>query len=114
MRTAAAVVPDAVPRILGEDHAYGMFAMEYLDERDHPVWKAQLREGGIDPSFAAMVGKWVVRIHAAPAGNAQVAQAFSTDHVFFPIRLEPYLIATARAHADVSARLHELAQVTAA
>ena len=114
MRTAAAIVPDAVPRILGEDRAHGMFAMEYLDERDHPVWKALLRDGVVDPAFAARVGDGVARIHSATAGSAQVAAAFSTDHVFFPIRLEPYLIATSAIHADVSARLSELAQVTAA
>ena len=114
MRTAGKIVREAVPRILGEDRAHGMFAMEYLDERAHPVWKAQLRDGVVDPSFAAMVGNWVVRIHSATAGDSQVAQAFATDHVFFPIRLEPYLIATGRAHADVRARLNELAQITAA
>lgn len=114
MRTAGAIVRDAVPRILGEDRAGGMFAMAYLDEREHPVWKAQLRDGVIDAAFAAMVGNCVVRIHAATAGDAQIAQRFATDHVFFPIRLEPYLIATGRKHADVAARLQELARVTAA
>ena len=114
MRTAGAIVPDAVPRILGEDRAHGMFAMAYLDERQHPVWKAQLRDGAIDPDFAAMVGGCVARIHAATAGDAHIAQRFATDHVFFPIRLEPYLIATARRDANVAAALEELARVTGA
>jgi aminoglycoside phosphotransferase (APT) family kinase protein len=114
MREAGAIVRTAVPRILGEDRVGGMFAMAYLDERSHPVWKAQLRDGVIDPAFAATVGDCVVRIHAATAGNAQIAQRFATDHVFFPIRLEPYLIATARQHSDLASRLEELARVTGA
>ncbi len=114
MRAAGAIVGDAVPRILGEDRACGMFAMAYLDEREHPVWKAQLRDGFVDPAFAAMVGERVARVHAATAHDERIAQRFATDHVFFPIRLEPYLIATARQHADVAERLEELASVTAA
>jgi len=114
MRTAGNIVPDAVPRIVGEDRESGMFAMAYLDEREHPVWKAQLRDGVIDPAFAAAVGNRVVRIHAATAGDERIAALFATDHIFFPIRLEPYLIATARTHPDLARRLEELARITGA
>jgi aminoglycoside phosphotransferase (APT) family kinase protein len=114
MRVAGGIVPEAVPRVIGEDRESGMFAMAYLDEREHPVWKAQLRDGVIDAVFAAAVGRCVVRIHAATAGSAQIAAAFETDHIFFPIRLEPYLIATTRTHSALAPRLEELARVTAA
>jgi len=114
MRIAATIVPDAVPRILGEDRASGMFAMAFLDEQAHPVWKTRLRDGIIEPSFAAEVGRRVALIHARTAGRADVAERFATDHIFFPIRLEPYLIATARAHPQLAGRLDALAQTTAA
>jgi len=112
MRKAASVEPDAVPAILGEDEDLGMFAMAFLDEATHPVWKAKLRDGQADPAFAAEVGARVARIHAATAHDAQVRAGFETDHIFFPIRLEPYLIATARAHPDLAAMLERLAQRT--
>src|SRR5512134_3376794 len=80
MRTAAAVEPHAVPAVLGEDEAAGMFAMAYLDEATHPVWKARLRDGSIDAAFAAEVGRRVAHIHAATAGDAQVRARFATDH----------------------------------
>src|SRR5262245_52340206 len=67
MRTAARVVPQAVPRILGEDGPSGMFAMEYLDPARHPVWKSQLRDGAIDPQFAAAVGGAIAAIHGSTA-----------------------------------------------
>ena len=67
MRTAGAIVPGAVPRVLGEDAAAGMFVMEYLAPEQHPVWKTQLRDGAVDPSFAAQVGHLIASIHAHTA-----------------------------------------------
>jgi tRNA A-37 threonylcarbamoyl transferase component Bud32 len=114
MRAAGAIAPDAVPRILGEDRVAGMFAMDFLDEVRYPVWKTQLRDGCIDAEFAAQVGAAICLIHSRTAGNAQVARTFATDDIFYPIRLEPYLIATAGMHADVAKRLRGLAQSTLA
>ena len=114
MRTVAAVEPDAVPAVLGEDLQAGMFAMAYLDEARYPVWKSRLRDGVIDPKFAAEAGRRIGHIHRATAGRDEVRVAFATDHIFLPIRLEPYLLATGRAHPELSARLHGLARRTAA
>jgi aminoglycoside phosphotransferase (APT) family kinase protein len=114
MRTAARIVPDAVPRVLGEDAESGMFAMEFLDPAQHPVWKTQLRDGEISTSTAVEVGRRVAAIHGATAGRLEVATAFPTDHIFFPIRLEPYLSATAKRHPDCAERLESLVRVTGA
>ncbi len=114
MRTAGAVVPGFVPRILGEDAQSGAFAMEYLDPGLHPVWKAQLRDGAIEAPVAAEVGRRIARVHAATAGDADVARRFATDAIFRAIRLEPYLLATARARPECARALEGLAQVTAA
>ncbi len=113
LRTAAAIVPGHVPAVLGDDEAAGAFAMEWLAPDDHPVWKALLRDGHVDVATAAAVGDVLGRIHAATADRPAVAQAFATDAIFEPIRLEPYLLATAAHHPDLAARLRELAAVTA-
>ena len=113
MRTAGAIVPGAVPRILGDDRESGMFAMEFLDGQSHPLWKAQLRDGEISLDTAREVGRRVAAIHAHTAGDAALARHFATDHIFFPIRLEPYLSATAKQHPDCAARLERLIAVTA-
>src|SRR5512134_3571521 len=76
MRVAAAVVPAAVPAILGEDLARGCFAMAYLDPHDHPVWKTLLRDGSIDPGEAARVGTTLGQIHAATADRPDIATRF--------------------------------------
>lgn len=114
MREASAIAPDAVPAILGDDPAAGLFAMAWLAPRDHPVWKAQLREGHADPAFAARVGAVLAAVHSATAGRADIATRFATDHIFHPIRLEPYLEATALRHPAVADRLTALSRATLA
>lgn len=112
MRVVAEVLPKAVPTILGVDAALGMFAMSYLDEDAYPVWKGLLRDGLVDTEFASAVGEALGRIHAFGATRTGLRERFDTGHIFFPIRLEPYLIATGRAHPDLAARLEALAQCT--
>jgi len=114
MRVAGAIVPAAVPAILGEDRALGCFAMEYLSPDDHPVWKAQLAAGLVDATVAGRVGAILGRIHAATADRPDIAARFDTDATFFAIRLEPYLVATGRAHPDLRPRLDALVETTRA
>jgi aminoglycoside phosphotransferase (APT) family kinase protein len=113
LRAVAAIEPEFVPRVLGEDERHGAFAMEYLPPESHPVWKAQLRDGVIDPPFAAEVARRIARVHSATAGVAAFAQAFATDAIFYSIRIEPYLLATARRHPDLAGALEALAEATA-
>ncbi|MHB2168466.1 phosphotransferase [Alsobacter sp. R-9] len=114
LREAEAIVPANVPAILGEDTEAGLFAMEWLEPADHPVWKLRLRDGHCDPAFAAQVGTALARIHGATAGRADVAARFATDHIFHPIRLEPYLEATATRHPHAAGALMALSRGTLA
>lgn len=107
------IEPEVVPRLLGHDAAAGCFVMAYLDPVAHPLWKAELAAGRVDPAFAATVGDMLGRIHAATAGQPEVADRFRTDEIFHSIRLEPYLEATAEAHPDRAGALHDLVAVTA-
>ncbi|MDE2581141.1 MAG: phosphotransferase [Rhodospirillales bacterium] len=111
---ASAASPGAAPRLLGQDAATGALAMAYLAPADHPLWKDQLRAGHADPAFAAAVGAAMAEIHAATAADPTVAADFPTDAIFHAIRLEPYLLATARAHPDRAAALQALAAATVA
>ncbi len=114
LEEAARIVPAAVPKVLAHDPASGAFAMTYLDPARHPVWKAQLRDGVVRIETAQAVGRNMGLIHRSTAGDPAVAARFATDHIFHPIRLEPYLEATARRHPDLSERLMELSQRTLA
>lgn len=110
---AARIVPEAVPQILGADEELGMFVMRYLEPGEYPLWKQQLRAAIANRASAAEVGARIARIHAATAGDQEVAARFDTDDTFFAIRLDPYLLATARAHPELAAALEELVETTA-
>jgi len=111
LQTAAHAVHGCAPKVLAWDDAAGLFAMEYLE---FPVWKNLLHEGKAHAVFAAKVGSALAAIHAATAGKPDVEQAFPTDAIFYAIRLEPYLVASAARHADLSDVLQRLVQRTAA
>jgi aminoglycoside phosphotransferase (APT) family kinase protein len=111
MQAASRAVPGVAPRVLAHDEG-GLFAMEFLGGL--PLWKSELRAGRADPRFARLVGERLGAIHAATAGDAGTASRFATDANFHAIRLEPYLLATARAHADLAQALGALAARTAA
>jgi aminoglycoside phosphotransferase (APT) family kinase protein len=108
-RAAGAAAPGAVPRVIASEE--GAFVMEYLDAGAYPVWKTLLSEGHADAAFAAQVGGTLARIHAA---TTALAAAFPTDEIFFAIRLEPYLLATAARHPALKPRLEALVERTAA
>jgi hypothetical protein len=112
LETATRAVPGIAPRVLAHDDS-GVFAMEYLDGATYPLWKAELRAGRADRRFAQTVGAQLARVHAATAGRDDVARQFATDAGFHAIRLEPYLLATARVHTDLAPVLKSLAERTA-
>jgi aminoglycoside phosphotransferase (APT) family kinase protein len=113
IRFAAKHRPNAAPQPIACDPDLGVFAMGWLDPVDYPVWKRLLLDGAAVPGVAAEVGAIVAALHAASAGDAGIARRFATDAIFHAIRLEPYLIATARRHPDLRAPLEALAARTA-
>jgi len=103
---------DSVPKILCEDKKRAMFAMEYLPPGDFKNWKTELAAGAVDRRIAALVGSRLSLIHGHTAGSDALRRLFSTDDIFRAIRIEPYLLATATAHPDLSSRLRLLAEQT--
>src|SRR5216683_5044335 len=103
----------AVAGLLAEDAEVGMFAMDYLLPQSFEGWKTQLQRGHVMPATAAEIGRRLARIHSRFARSPPVAAEFATDAIFHAIRLEPYLLATARVHPDRAASLEKLAKTTA-
>ena len=114
LRAVSAIAPRAVPRLLGRDGEQNLFVMEYLSPESHPLWKTELRDGRADPVFAAQVGRLLALIHRTTAHNPDIAAEFATDAIFYSLRLEPYLEATALRHPDLAASLYRLVETTAA
>lgn len=113
-RFAGDVEPGCVPRILAEDKTAHLFAMNYFEPAEYPGWKAQLLDGQVDTDFAAQVGRAIGAIHRASAGRADVAAKFAHDDMFMALRIEPYLLYTAKAHPDRAARIEAMARDLAA
>jgi 5-methylthioribose kinase len=112
LQTAGCIVPGHVPRVLGQDDATKSFVMPFLGP-EYRNWKAEMLAGRIDESVALQVGDMLGRIHAATADDAALAARFATDDNFYAIRLEPYLVETARVHAALADRLLASVQRTA-
>jgi aminoglycoside phosphotransferase (APT) family kinase protein len=112
MQVADAAVSGSAPRVLGQHDALGVLAMEYLDPARHALWKENLRRGEVDAAFARAVGDTLARIHGHAAARPDLAAQFDTDAIFFDIRLEPYLVATAQKHPDLASALHALVTQT--
>ncbi len=112
MQVAQAAAPGSVPRVLGQHEALGVLVMAYLPETEHPLWKSQLRDGHADPRSAQAVGHTLARIHSFSAARPDLASRFDSDMIFFDIRLEPYLLATATRHPDLAPILQRLVEQT--
>lgn len=112
MQVANDAVPGAAPGVLGQHPRLGVLVMRYLSPADHRLWKESLRDGEADLATARAVGATLVRIHAFTAARNELAGRFATDAIFFDIRLDPYLLATARRHPDLAPTLAALVERT--
>jgi len=114
MQVADAAQPGCTPRVLGQHPGLGVLVMSYLPPSAYRLWKTTLRDGEVDLGVARTVGTVLARIHGYSAARPELAQRFATDSIFFDIRLEPYLLATARRHPDLAPALQRLVDVTRA
>jgi aminoglycoside phosphotransferase (APT) family kinase protein len=114
MRVAEAAVPGSVPHVRGQHPGLGVLVMDWLPPDQYRSWKELLRRGEADAATARAVGETLVRIHAYSARHAGLAAQFDSDRIFLDIRLEPYLLATARRHPDLAPALEALAARTQA
>lgn len=112
LRVADQAMPGIAPAVLGQHPRLGVLVMRWLPA--HQPWKQQLRDGVAEEATAAAVGRALARIHAFAAARPGLAADFDSQAIFFDIRLEPYLLATAERHPDLAPRLQALVQGTQA
>ncbi len=114
MNVANEAHPGCAPRVLGQHPGLGVLVMSYLAAPGYDLWKQLLRDGRADPATARAVGQVLGEIHGHSAARPGLAAQFATDAIFFEIRLEPYLLATAARHPDLAPALERLVAVTRA
>ena len=113
MQVASAIAPGHVPLPVAHDKARGLFAMAWLAPDQHRLWKSELLAGRVDAGEAAAMGDLLGRIHAATARDPTLPARFATDASFHALRIDAYLLATARAHADLAPLIEPIAAQTA-
>ena len=104
----ARFLPHDVPRLeyVSADHGY--FCMEYLGE-SWQNWKEMMLGGWCDPGVATSAVGLLGKIHARSAQDREARERFQTLANFEQLRIEPYLLATARRHP----RLKEILEAEA-
>jgi 5-methylthioribose kinase len=110
MKLANKIAPGRAPKVLGEDPARHMFAMEFFPPEKFPVWKTKLAAGQIDADFAGRVGGQLVFLHASTIGRRDVAKNFANEEQFLALRLDPFLLHAAKKHTEVGAELRAAAR----
>ena len=101
------MLPGSVPTILAAGD--GWFAMEYLGDGLRN-WKSEMLAGRFCDPHAQLTGHSLGVIHAASAGNGELAAIFSTDANFHALRVAPYLLTTAERVPQATAWLRQEAQ----
>lgn len=101
---AARIVPDAVPRVLAANPQAGWFAMEYLGD-GFANWKQLLLEREALTAHAQRAGEVLGRLHRASWDDPAAREQFATLENFHALRIEPYLLTTARRVPAAAAHL---------
>ena len=101
------------PAILAADDERHLFAMAYLPPESHSLWKTELAQARVDPTFAQAVGAAIAEVQRATAGRAEFAERFDTLPFFERLRIDPYLREVGRRHGDLAGPVRALADALA-
>jgi 5-methylthioribose kinase len=105
LRLAARIVPGHVPPVVDSDEREHVLVMQHAPP-GWRNWQAEMLAGRVHAAAGTWAGDTLGRLHAATAGDAEVAAAFGDYEAFAQLRLEPY-------HATAMARLPDLAPALA-
>ncbi len=101
LRLAARLVPGHVPPVVDSDESEHVVVLQHAPP-GWRNWQAELLEGRAHAASGRWAGDTLGRLHAATAGDAEVAAAFCDYEAFEALRLQPY-------HGAVMERIPQLA-----
>ena len=105
LRLAARLIPGHVPPVVDSDEQTHVLVMQHAP-RGWRNWQAEMLAGRVHAGSGSWAGDTLGRLHAATAGDEQVASAFGDYEAFTQLRLEPY-------YGTAMARLPQLAPALA-
>ena len=109
LQAVSSIAPDSALKLYGHSRQENGFAMEFLDGDDVYLLKAALLAGDGRAEEAAAIGRFLGSIHAASTMPTFDQGPFANRDDFHAIRIEPYLVHTARHHPNLAHRFHEMA-----
>jgi aminoglycoside phosphotransferase (APT) family kinase protein len=113
MRWLNAIAPESTTRLVFEDSANYLFAMEAVPQ-PHENWKAMLLSGRVEPDHARQFGALLATIHRSGyEQRGHLPPEFNDASYFEALRIEPYYAYTAAQVPSAAAFLNELIRRTA-
>jgi 5-methylthioribose kinase len=100
--------PRPCPATVFEDRPANVFIIEHAPP-EAEVWKSRLLRGDIDPSVAARVGRLLGLIHGRTSRNAEARRVFRSQKAFHQLRVDAYLLTTARRHPELAREIRAVA-----
>ena len=108
LSVASAVLGERAIKLYGRSERLHGFAMEFVGGPEVYLWKSALLEQREVQGEAAAVGDLVGRMHSASCQPGFDRRPFANRDDFFALRIEPYLLFTARRHLDLATSLQAL------
>ncbi len=104
----ASQFPENAVQLFGKSETLHGFAMEFLEGDQVYLWKTNLLTEASDQGEAERVADLLGRIHALSSRQGFDRSAFGNKHDFHALRIEPYLVQTARAHPELAGSIKPL------
>ncbi|MEM6462601.1 MAG: aminoglycoside phosphotransferase family protein [Pseudomonadota bacterium] len=108
---ARRIAPRSIPELFGRSEAAGGFIMEMIAGADVYLWKEALLDGRLQPYEPVGVADLVGQIHAASTAAGFDCSPFQNRDDFHALRIEPYLLFTAKRHPALASRLSSISEV---
>ena len=111
LETYASIDPEGAIPLFGHSPSLNGFVMGYLSGPNTYLFKSALFEGKGSKQDAYNIGRNLGRIHQISAKNQFDTLPFNNRDDFYALRIEPYLIHTAKLHDAVADRLTKMADL---
>lgn len=110
LKIASEILSDNAVATYGRSDRLNGFAMKFISGPGNYLWKDRLLEGRIDRSEARAVGRNIGLVHSASAKPGFDRSGLENGKDFFSLRIEPYLLFSARSHPRHAETLERIAR----
>ena len=111
LETYASIDPEGAIPLFGHSPSLNGFVMGYLSGPNTYLLKSALFEGKCTRQDAHNIGRILGRIHQISTESQFDTTPFDNRDNFYDLRIEPYLIHTAKSHEAVADKLTEMADL---